>query len=229
MKLLRSLSGLFLITALVPLACAANVPTAPIQGRYTKLWTDSPFTTKPVTEGPTILNPFDDYALSTVAPTPDGGYYVVLLNKKKPDERVTIQPSYPNAQGFKVTEVRRGRTGLLSTTVVLSDGVKSGTVGFDEKLLALKPAPTAKQGQPGQPGQPPNGQPINPGQPVVATNNVPPGVPPINPNPVQIPSQPPGGGNNFGRGNGGNGSSTSGNPNGGGRMPRPRVVPPATR
>jgi hypothetical protein len=91
----------------------------------------------------------------------DGGYFVILLNRKKPDEKIIIQPGQPSE--FRVMEVRPGDTGPLSTTVLVGAGGKNKLLSFDEKLLALKAAPTSKQpqtpgGQPPQQGNPPPGQ-----------------------------------------------------------------------
>lgn len=179
----------------------AAPPSAPSPGRYTPLWNDSPFTTKPIGPIENVVNPFEDYALGGVTPLDGGTYLVTLLNKKKPEERVSIPG---NSMGFKVLEVRQGTKGPLSTAVMISNGVKTGLVSFDEKLLIIK-APVAAKQQPGQPN--PNGQP---------------GMPNPNGQPQPVPQpqiQPP---------------NNPNNPNiqapGGNRPPRPRVVPvPPTR
>lgn len=194
---------------------AHAAPPSPVTlTRYNSLWNDSPFTTKPVIEGPVVLNPFEDYALGGVTPLDGGDYLVTLLNKKKPEERVSIPG---NTLGFKVIEVHKGTKGPLSTTVMISNGVKSGLVGFDEKLLVLK-APVAAKPQPGQPGQAPNGQPLQPGQ--TANNGQPVPTPQIQPPNSVSPTTGvrPGMPNTPGIPNG---QSTTG----GGRPPRPRVVP----
>ncbi len=124
------------------------VPTT----KYTRLWTDSPFTTKPPPPPkPDDVNPLEDYALGGISPIP-GGYRVTLLNRKKPDERIVL----PGNQDFKVLSVQHVPGKPLDTTVRLSAGSKTGTVAFDKTMLTLK-APPAQAQQPAQqapvPGQ----------------------------------------------------------------------------
>ena len=143
----------------------ADLPKKPPISRYTGLWTNSPFTSKPppVEAGPAV-NPLEDYTLAGVSPI-GGGYRVTLLNKKKPEERVTVDTDNPKSN-FKILEVIRKAGEPLGTVVRLSSGSVTGTVGFDEKLLVLaaapaaKPAPRAGLGAPPMPG----GQPLQPGQ-----------------------------------------------------------------
>ena len=174
MKFTRFSSSMILSISLA--ATALALPPSPVSpGRYNTLWNDSPFTTKPVIVGETIINPFEDYALGGVTPLSGGAYMVTLFNKKKPEERVPIPG---NNLGFKVVQVHQGTKGPLSTTVTISNGVKTGEVSFDEKLLVVKP-PVAAKPQPGQPA--PNGQPVpNPNPAIVAPVPQPvpqPGVP----------------------------------------------------
>jgi len=189
----------FILALAFSASLAQAGPPSPVSlSRYSSLWNDSPFTTKPIVEGPIAVNPFEDYALGGVTPLDGGAYMVTLLNKKKPEERISIPG---NTLGFKVVEVHKGTKGPLSTTAVITNGVKTGQIGFDDKLLVIKAAAPPK-GQPGQPN--PNGQ---PGQPV------PNGQPQPVPQPqIQPPTIQPGGSNNS---NGGMGN----------RPPRPRVVP----
>ncbi len=207
----------FLAALILATSLAHAAPPSPVGlTRYAGLWNNSPFTTKPIVEGPIDVNPFEDYALGGVTPVDGGDYLVTLFNKKKPEERIRIPG---NTLGLKVKEVHPG-TKPLSTTVMITNGVKSGLVGFDDKLLAIK-APVAAKQQPGQPGQP-NGQPVQPGQ---ANNGQPVPQPQIqppnlnNPNPGARPGLPVAPGST----NGQNGVNT--------RPPRPRVVPvpPPTR
>lgn len=163
---------------------AAEVPHKMPLTRYYKLWNDSPLTTKPA--GPVgDDNPFQDYALGGVSPV-TGGYQVTLLNKKKPEERLTLSPG----QGkFRVVKVQYDERRARGVVVSLSNGSKEGTVTFDDKLLALKtPAP---QGQPqksqGQ-QQPPHIQPPSPPVPSAQPSNQP-QQPSGNPNVTRQPRQ----------------------------------------
>lgn len=173
--------------ALTGLAMAETPKKAPLT-KYSRLWTDSPFTTKPVIEnngpGPSIL---DDFALVGVAPISQG-YRVTMMNKKSPEERIYVE-SGETVEGFKIVEVVRKAGDPLGTVVRMMSGSVTGTVAFDEKLLTLKTAAPAapaggRPGQPGQPGQP-NAIPGQPNQPVPGQPGT---VPQIRPRVVPPPT-----------------------------------------
>lgn len=176
------------MAAAITQSVLAELPKKELLSKYSPLWNDSPFTRKPDPPINTAVNPFEDYTLSAVSPV-DGGYFVVLQNKKKPEERKIVKPG---SSEFKVVGVRHGTTGPLSTTVTLSDGVRSGEVKFDEKYLTI-----AKVGSPRNPNQPAqpgvSGQPVQPGQ---AQQPLQPGLQPARPPRQRIvapptPSAPP--------------------------------------
>jgi hypothetical protein len=146
---------------------AADLPRKAPLTRYTRLWTDSPFTSKPPPPetGP-VVNPLEDYALAGVSPI-TGGYRVTLLNKKKPDERIIVD-SGKTVEGFKILGVTRKPGTPLETVVSMSSGSITGTVSFDKALLTLK-APPAPKAQP---------------------SNLPPGVQPPQPNGQTVIRQP---------------------------------------
>lgn len=159
---------------------AADVPVKAPPTKYRTLWENSPFTSKPPPpeEGP-ISNPLEDYALGGVSPT-TSGYRVTLLNKKKPEERITVD-SDSTKSGFKILEVTRKSGDPLGTIVRMSSGALTGTVSFDEKLLTLAAPPAPAKTQPAaQPGQPP----------VPAPNNQP-GIPQRQPRPRVVPPPTP--------------------------------------
>ena len=169
---------------------AADLPKkAPIT-KYTVLWTNSPFTSKPPPVGATeVANPLGDYSLAGVSPV-TGGYRVTLLNKKKPEERIIVESNKPR-EGFEVLSVSRQPGDPLGTVVRMKSGASIGTVAFEEKFLTLAPPPAAPQNQqlppgvvPGQPQQPQPGQ-APPRQPRPRV------VPPPTPQQAQ-PQQPPG-------------------------------------
>ncbi|MBC8127278.1 MAG: hypothetical protein H8M99_09090 [Gloeobacteraceae cyanobacterium ES-bin-144] len=171
---------------------AADVPQKPPLNKYTNLWTNSPFTSKPPPAGPAqIANPMDDYTLSGVSPI-TGGYRVTLLNKKNPEERIITETNKPSG-GFVIQSVTRVAGDPLATVVRMANGSQSGTIAFDSKLLALAapkaPAPPNNpQAQPNIPGVPPqpNGQ-VPPRQP--RPRVIPPPAPGVNPQPPQPPAQ----------------------------------------
>ena len=157
--------------------------------RYTGLWMNSPFTSKPPpSTGAPDVDPFADYALAGVSPI-DGGYRVTLMNKKTPDERITVDSDNPNAK-FKILGVSRKDGDPLGTTVRLTSGSLTGTVSYDQKLLALAVAvPKVPKTPPGQPPVPglPQGQPASGEQPRQPRPRV---VPPPVPQPGQAAGQP---------------------------------------
>lgn len=170
-------SILLIALALTGWAVADLPKKAPIS-KYTRLWTDSPFTSKPPPPEPAgpAADPLADYALLGVSPV-TGGYRVTMINKKDPAKRVIVESDRPTG-GFKILGVTRKPGDPRGTVVRMSSGSVTGDVAFDESLLALaapaapkvaqKPvlpggAPGINQGAaPVQPGQP--GQPNQPGQ-----------------------------------------------------------------
>ena len=169
---------------------AADLPKKAPISKYSRLWTESPFTSKPPPEvaGP-VADPLEDYSLAGVSPV-TGGYRVTLLNKKNPTERIIVESDRPSA-GFKILGVTRKPGDPLGTVVRMSSGSVTGNVAFDEKLLALAP-PAAQAGpKPPQallpgvaPGNPPGvshgAAPVQPGQ-----------VPSRQPRPRVVPPAPP--------------------------------------
>jgi hypothetical protein len=193
----------FLLLALTG-AVLADLPKKAPLSRYSSLWTNSPFTSKPPpAEAGLAANPLDDYALIGVSPIGGTGYRVTLINKKKPEERITVDSDKPSKDGFKVLEVIRKAGDPLGTTVRMNSGSMTGVVAFDTKLLTLAAAPKAAA-QPQQPGQPPQPgqpipQPVDPNQRQPRPRVVPPpapvagAVPPTNPPGipgVQTPQRP---------------------------------------
>jgi hypothetical protein len=191
------MKALFFFPLALIAVSSADVPQKAALTRYIQLWSESPFTRKPPPEQIVETTPLDDYALGGVSPV-DGGYFVILLNRKKPDEKVIIQPG--QTSDFRVLEVRPGDTGPLSTSVLVGAGSKSKLLSFDEKLLTLKTAPTG--------GKPP----------IAGQTGTPAGQPPGQPQPIAPPQQQAGG-----RPNPNGQSGTQGS---GARPPRPRVIPP---
>ena len=161
---MHSALRILLLTFALAGAAAAVLPKkAPIT-KYVSLWTNSPFTSPPppVEAGPAV-NPLEDYALAGVSPV-GSGYRITLLNKKKPEERITVDSDNPKSD-FKILEVTRKTGDPLGTVVRMSSGTVTGTVSFDEKLLTLATPPAAKTPPKAPPGVVVPGQPMQPGQP----------------------------------------------------------------
>jgi len=158
MKLFQLLLALLLFA--LP-ASAAELPrTAPLT-KYAGLWNNSPFTSRPVIvapEAPPEVNPLEDYALIGVSPVADG-FRVTLINRNDPAKRIVVDSSRPKAnEDIKILGIDRQPGLPLATTVRLSMGRSTGTVGFERSLLTLTPPPAAA---PPQPNLPPGANPGN--------------------------------------------------------------------
>jgi hypothetical protein len=183
---MKRTSALFLCLLAV---ASADVPKKVPFTQYVRLWTDSPFTSKPLAGSmePT-KSPLDDYALGGVTQV-TGGYSVILLDKKKPDEWIRIEPgpapdfqtismvwSPTKGEGetvggpseYRVLEVIRKEGVPLGTAVRISWRGNEKTLEFDEKILAVKAVAPAKPMNPNaRPNQPqmPTPQPVPGGIP----------------------------------------------------------------
>ncbi len=149
----------------------ADLPKKAPLTTYSRLWTDSPFTSKPPPPPPgEVVDLLADYALLGVSPFAGGGYRVTMLNKKNPEDRITVTSNKVHSDGFKIIEVTRQPGDPLATAVRMSVGSTIGTVSFDEQLLVLA-APPAPKAAPKAPGAAPTqvpqpGQPAQPGMPI---------------------------------------------------------------
>jgi len=191
------ITSLLLLPALIAVL-HAGVPQKQPLGNYNRLWTNSPFTSKPpiVGAGP-VANPLEDYALLGVSPIANG-HRVTLINKKQTDQRITVETGKTSADGFSIIKVNREAGQPLNTTVLMASGSMQGTVSFDEKLLTIAaPPPTAPAAQaPGQVPPQTQGQPAPPQtiqrQPRPRVVPPPaPGNPGVNPAANQVPGQRP--------------------------------------
>lgn len=163
----------FLILAVIAcLPAHANVPKKAPEAKYSGLWTNSPFTSKPPVVGPgSPVNPFEDFTLTGIAPVP-GGYRITIMSKKNPDIRKVIEPGR-NSE-FKVVSVNRNAQKALGTTVVLSSGAIQGTVSFEPDLITLKSAPATPVAPQVNPNLPPGvSAPNQPPQPPQTGQNAP--------------------------------------------------------
>lgn len=147
-----------LLVLVVTESVMADVPRRPDRNRYNDLVVNSPFTSKPPPpESAEAPNPLEDYALGGVSKL-NGGYYVILFDKKKAGEKKVIRPGSDKNE-FEVQEVKWSDGSWKDTTVVLKSkvGGKVGTVGFDEKLLTVKAQAKAPTKKPNTPAKLPKG------------------------------------------------------------------------
>ncbi len=179
---------------LLLLACIsasfADVPRKAAPSRYSRLWSDSPFTAKPPVEGPVApVNPLEDYTLLGVTSIGPSEYRVTIVDKKAADaQRVYVESNKSNPQNMQILSVTHKTGDPLSTTVKMSTGSMTGTVTFDQQHLVLaKGAPPVQSGNP-NPNQiqPP---PIQPGG-IPQPGNLPNGATPRQPRPRVIPPPP---------------------------------------
>jgi hypothetical protein len=141
------------IVAFASLTAHASTPKKQPLVKYTGLWTNSPFTSKPIVEvSAPAVNPFEDFTLTGIAPVP-GGYRITIHSKKNPEIKKLIEPG--GSDEFKVVSVDRNPEKALGTTVVLSSGSIRGTVTFEPELVTLKPAPAAPVARQGNQNLPP--------------------------------------------------------------------------
>lgn len=169
------LAGLLFVAAAMPAYGAAPNRATITPTKYQKLWTQSPFTVKPpppnVEAGP---GPLEDYTLASVSPSQEG-WFVVLLNKKKREDRVRIVPGTENEEGFKVVEVKQDPASYKETKVKLAYRGDTGWLGYEDKYLALKRA----AGGPAKAVPPRPGTPARPAVPTPAAARTP--TPPPSP------------------------------------------------
>lgn len=188
---MKTLTAIAMILLGGVFVCSAAAPVKPPQTRYARLISSSPFTVKPVETTPTRVevNPFEDWALGGISEV-NKGFFLHLLNKKKQGEKIVVEPGQPSE--YEVVEVRRDPLDPKKTEVVLRKDGQTGTVTYDEKVLAAAPKPPQGQvQQPRPPGVQPSvpqipGQAPGPGQPRMRV------VPPTTNQPGATPGLPPG-------------------------------------
>jgi hypothetical protein len=186
-----------LFAAVLALPAPAAAPRKPPLQTYAPLWTQSPFTTKPVVEGAgpvAEVNPFEDWALGGVS-TVGGRYLVVLFHRKEAERKMVIDQSDKNAE-FQVAEVKQDPKDHKATEVTIVSGSKRGKVTYDEKVLSTRGAAAAKVQQaqaqkPPQPAAPPGAQaPPQSGQRPPRMRVIPPPPQPVQPGAPSPPVAP---------------------------------------
>lgn len=137
----RAMKTVLILVTFACLPAHANTPKKEPLVKYTGLWTNSPFTSKPPVEvGAAAVNPFEDFTLTGIAPVP-GGHRITIVSKKNPEIKRVIEPG--GSDEFKVVSVQRNPEKALGTVVVLSSGSTQGSVTFEPDLITLNVAPTA--------------------------------------------------------------------------------------
>ena len=117
----------------------ADMPKKASLESYAGLVANSPFTSKPVQPpSPNDPNPLENYGLLGISPIGNDHYRVTLVQKTKPSDRIIVDSDKPNGD-FKFLDISRKSADPLSTVVHMQLGLKTGTIGFDSKLIAIAP------------------------------------------------------------------------------------------
>ena len=133
-----------LIAVLLVLPAGAAAPRKVPLATYSTLWTQSPFTVKPVIEQTDReeVNPFEDWALGGVSGA-SGNKIVILFHRKEANKQMIVDSGDPSAE-FKIVEIKQDPDDYKKTEVVISGSGKTGTVTYDDKLLATRTAAKGK-------------------------------------------------------------------------------------
>ncbi len=120
---------------------SAEVPKKQPLARYSQLWTNSAFTIPPAKEVVEVEedNPLDEYTLAGTCEV-EGGWFVVLINKKERDKRIRLHPGEKNEEGFEVVKVERGASYMDTRVEIKNRSGKIGSVEYDKKFIVLKKA-----------------------------------------------------------------------------------------
>ncbi|BDS05683.1 hypothetical protein NT6N_07230 [Oceaniferula spumae] len=134
-------------TAIVLLAtigtASADPPTKPRLMQYSNLWTNSPFTIKPVVEPTTVESPLErDWMLGSIRPS-GKGYSVTLISKKDRKERVRFLPGFTTGD-WQLIQVQQDVKDNEKSRVQIRKGSQTAWISYDEKLIKIRPTAAAK-------------------------------------------------------------------------------------
>lgn len=136
MNVARISLTLFLFGTLIPTTASAAVPKKRLPHHYETLWTNSPFTSKPIepsTSPPP--NPVEDYTLAGLSRVEDG-WFVVLIHKIDRSKRIRLSPHQCTASGFGVVAIEHPTTRQVRVKIE-AEG-QSAWVQFEPKFLTLR-------------------------------------------------------------------------------------------
>jgi len=122
----------------------ADTPRKHNINKFNRLWTDSPFTTKPPEPQKQVKKNLD-WSLAGLSRHSNGSYTVTLINKKDRNDRLYINTDGRNMKKreleFEVLEVEQAKGFNFKDSKVQiqnSDGV-TGWVEYDQNTLDVKP------------------------------------------------------------------------------------------
>ena len=137
------LAALFLsfgITAVV----SADPPKKPRLTKYTRLWTNSPFTIKPEVKPKAAESPLErDWMLGSISPSGEG-YTVTLINKKDRKNRIRFIPGVPS-DGYELLDVKQDMQNPENSRVEISKGSQKAWITYVPDLVKIRTATTAKK------------------------------------------------------------------------------------
>lgn len=135
------LGGLTLMEGMAQTPAARRSPSY-----YTRFWQASPFTLpapKAETTATEIATPLSNWALSGFAEIGEKKI-VILQNKSKPEERLTVISGVKNDHNIEIMEIQRGLH-LQDRVRLKMAGSVEGWVAYDPVYLKLKELPKAPQ------------------------------------------------------------------------------------
>ncbi|MBK1832224.1 hypothetical protein JIN77_15910 [Verrucomicrobiaceae bacterium R5-34] len=136
----RALIAIVLVTVT---SVSADPPKKPSLMRYSKLWTNSPFTIKPTIEATKTESPLErDWMLGSIRPG-SNGYSVTLINKKDRKNRVRLIPGFKNAD-WKIEKVEQDVANNENSRVQIRKGSQTAWITYDQNLIKVRPATVAK-------------------------------------------------------------------------------------
>ncbi len=121
----------------------ADPPQKPKIGQYTRLWTNSPFTIKPVAKAAAKESPLErDWMLGSIRRS-GNGYSVTLINKKDRKDRIRFLPGV-EANGFKLLKITQDNTDSAKSRVKISKGSQEAWITYDPNLVKVRGSSKAK-------------------------------------------------------------------------------------
>lgn len=134
---MRLIAFSLLTLVMTSVVVSAKPPKKPYASRYSRLWTHSPFTIKPVKEPVKVASPLErDWALGSIRPGVNG-YSVTLINKKDRKDRIRFLPGVP-AGDFQLLEVQQDGKSYKNSRVRVRKGGQTAWLTYDEQLLKVR-------------------------------------------------------------------------------------------
>ncbi len=140
---MRYITTILITLSILPAMVSAKPPQKPRYGQFSILVTRSPFTIKPTQTAGVTLTPLErDWMLGSIRPA-ENGYAVTLINKKNRKDRIRFIPGFSSGE-FKLLEVKQDPRSYKNSRVKIRKGTQIAWIGYDEKLIKVKPSGAAK-------------------------------------------------------------------------------------